>query len=129
MIGFRARVEPRTGHAIAFGEPFALPGGLTGNFTRAGHTIGAASLCVDDGARRVLFSGDLGREQDIMMAPPESRPPADVIVLESTYGGRQHDGDDPGDVLAELIRRTVIAAPDECTLARASLARAARAAW
>lgn len=92
---------------IAFGEPFALPGGLTGNFTRAGHTIGAASLCVDDGARRVLFSGDLGREQDIMMAPPESRPPADVIVLESTYGGRQHDGDDPGDVLAELIRRTV----------------------
>jgi len=91
---------------VEFGERFGLPDGLHGKFTRSGHILGAASLCVDDGARRVLFSGDLGREQDIMMAPPEPRPPADVVVLESTYGGRQHDGDDPAEVVADLIRRT-----------------------
>ncbi len=91
---------------IEFGERFALPDGLHGQFTRSGHILGAASLRVDDGTRRVLFSGDLGREQDVMMAPPEPRPQADVVVLESTYGGRQHDGEDPGEVIAELIRRT-----------------------
>ena len=89
-----------------FGERFNLPGGLQGSFTRAGHMLGAASLRVDDGVRRVLFSGDLGREQDIMMAPPESRPQADIVVLESTYGGRAHDGEDPAEALADLIRRT-----------------------
>jgi len=91
---------------VEFGERFALPGELHAGFTRAGHTLGAASLRVDDGVRRVLFSGDLGREQDIMMAPPDPRPHADVVVLESTYGGRAHDGEDPGEVLADLIRRT-----------------------
>jgi metallo-beta-lactamase family protein len=92
---------------VDFETPFDLPGGLTGSFTRAGHILGAASLLVDDGARRVLFSGDLGREQDLMMEPPHPRPPADVVVMESTYGGRQHDGDDPGEALAEVIRRVV----------------------
>ena len=91
---------------VEFGERFALPGGLTGSFTRSGQILGAATLRVDDGARRVLFSGDLGRDHDLMMNPPEPRPAADFVVLESTYGGRQHDGEDPGEVLGELIRRT-----------------------
>lgn len=91
---------------VEFGERFNLPGELTATFTRAGHMLGAASLRVDDGVRRVLFSGDLGREQDIMMAPPEPRPHADVVVMESTYGGRAHDGEDPAEALADLIRRT-----------------------
>ncbi|MBL8972440.1 MAG: MBL fold metallo-hydrolase, partial [Myxococcales bacterium] len=91
---------------VEFGERFNLPGELTASFTRAGHMLGAASLRVDDGVRRVLFSGDLGREQDIMMAPPEPRPHADVVVMESTSGGRAHDGEDPAEALADLIRRT-----------------------
>ncbi len=92
---------------INFGERFTLPDDLQAQFTRSGHMLGAASLRVDDGARRVLFSGDLGREQDIMMAPPEPRPHADVVVMDSTYGGREHDGEDPGAALADLIRRTI----------------------
>ncbi len=91
---------------VDFGERFDLPGGLQGGFTRSGHILGAASLRVDDGARRVLFSGDLGRDHDVMMSPPDPRPDADVVVLESTYGGRDHDGDDPGEVLGDLVRRT-----------------------
>lgn len=92
---------------VDFGARFDLPGGLTGSFTRAGHILGAGSLLVDDGRRKVLFSGDLGREQDLMMEPPQPRPPADVVVLESTYGGRQHDGDDPGEALVAVIKRVV----------------------
>lgn len=91
---------------VDFGERFALPGGLHGSFTRSGHILGAASLRIDDGARRVLFSGDLGRDHDIMMSPPDPRPEADVVVLESTYGGRDHEGEDPGEILGELVRRT-----------------------
>lgn len=92
---------------VEFETPFDLPGGLTGSLTRAGHILGAGSLLVDDGARKVLFSGDLGREQDLMMAPPQPRPHADVVVLESTYGGRQHDGDDPAEALVAVIKRVV----------------------
>lgn len=91
---------------VDFEARIDLPGGLTGSFTRAGHILGAASVLIHDGARRVLFSSDLGREQDPMMAPPQPRPEADVVVMESTYGGRQHDGDDPGEALGELLRRT-----------------------
>ena len=92
---------------VDFGVRFDLPGGLTGSFTRAGHILGAGSLLVDDGARKVLFSGDIGREQDLMMAPPQPRPQADVVVMESTYGGRQHDGDDPAEALVAVIKRAV----------------------
>ena len=92
---------------VEFEAEFGLPGGLTGSFTRSGHILGAGSLLVNDGARKVLFSGDLGREQDLMMAPPQSRPPADVVVLESTYGGRGHDGDDPAEALVDVIKRVV----------------------
>jgi metallo-beta-lactamase family protein len=92
---------------VDFGARFDLPGGLTGSFTRAGHILGAGCLLVDDGARKVLFSGDLGREQDPMMEPPQPRPHADVVVMESTYGGRQHDGDDPCEALEAVIKRVV----------------------
>jgi metallo-beta-lactamase family protein len=92
---------------VEFEARFDLPGGLTGSLTRSGHILGAGSLLVDDGARKVLFSGDLGREQDLMMEPPHPRPHADVVVMESTYGGRQHDGDDPAEALIDVIKRVV----------------------
>ena len=66
---------------VDFGARFDLPGGLTGSFTRAGHILGAGSLLVDDGARKVLFSGDIGREQDLMMAPPQPRPTAKAGMM------------------------------------------------
>jgi metallo-beta-lactamase family protein len=91
---------------VDFGERFALPGGRRASFTRAGHILGAASVCVEAHGLRVLFSGDLGRGGDILMDPPEPRPDADVVVMESTYGDRLHDPVDPTDALGDAVRRT-----------------------
>lgn len=91
---------------VEFGERFKLPGGQHASFRRAGHILGAASLCVEADGRRVLFSGDLGRSEDVMMAPPEPRAEADVVVMESTYGDRLHDPGDPAQALGEVVRRT-----------------------
>jgi len=92
---------------VEFGERFKLPGGLHARFTRAGHILGAACVSVEAGGQTVLFSGDLGRDQDVLMHPPEPRPPADVVVMEATYGDRLHDPGDPGEALGAAIRRTI----------------------
>ena len=64
-------------------------------------------------ARRLLFTGDIGRVRDQNVAPgkvvrsgPTEGETADVLVMESTYGNRQHPTDDPRPKLAELIRLT-----------------------
>ena len=92
---------------VEFDERFTLPGGRHARFTRAGHILGAACVAVETAGRTVLFSGDLGRDDDVIMQPPAPRPPADVIVLEATYGDRMHPAVDPADEIARVIRRTV----------------------
>jgi metallo-beta-lactamase family protein len=76
-------------------------------FRPAGHILGAASIEIEQGNRRVLFSGDLGRSEDLLMRPPESPAPADWIVIESTYGDRFHTNTDPFDALADILTRTI----------------------
>jgi metallo-beta-lactamase family protein len=49
--------------------------------------------------RRILFSGDLGRSDDSIMNPPDAAKAADTVLIESTYGDRQHP---PPDLLGEL---------------------------
>jgi metallo-beta-lactamase family protein len=56
--------------------------------------------------RAVLFSGDLGRPNDLVMKPPARVEHADYLVIESTYGNRRHDVNDPLEVLADVITRT-----------------------
>ncbi|MDP1688470.1 MBL fold metallo-hydrolase [Hydrogenophaga sp.] len=73
--------------------------GWTAQFSGAGHILGAASLLLEVGGRRILFSGDLGRPDDALMLAPDAPPEADVVVCESTYGDRDHPDED---VIAEL---------------------------
>jgi metallo-beta-lactamase family protein len=56
----------------------------------AGHIVGASSLLLTVGGKRLLFSGDLGRSDDLLMLPPEVPPGADAVIVESTYGDRDH---------------------------------------
>lgn len=72
----------------------------------AGHILGAASVLLEVGGVRVLFSGDLGRPAHPIVAPREDPPEADVVVLESTYGDREHPDSDTS-AMAEAIRKTV----------------------
>ena len=74
---------------------------------RAGHILGAASVQIDWAGHTIVFSGDLGRYNDPTMVDPERVPLADYLILESTYGDRQHPRIDPGQALAEVVGTTV----------------------
>jgi metallo-beta-lactamase family protein len=74
----------------------------------AGHILGSASVQIacrdgDDGpAKRIVFSGDLGQDDRPIIEDPEGFAAADVLVLESTYGDREHGK--AGDATAALER-------------------------
>jgi metallo-beta-lactamase family protein len=104
--------------AVQFGETKMLQSGLSFRFVQAAHILGSsmAEITMQNGgqARRLLFTGDIGRVRDHKIAPgkvvhsgPQEGETADVLVMESTYGNRQHPADDPRPALAEVIRRTV----------------------
>lgn len=82
-------------------------GSLRVRFRRAGHILGAASVEVEHDGRRVVFSGDLGRYEDLLMHPPVSPGRPDWVVMESTYGDRRHAVADPFEALAEILSRTI----------------------
>lgn len=90
-----------------FGEPFAVEDGAKVTFRHAGHILGAATLDIEWGSRRIVFSGDLGRYGDPIMFDPEPVDAADYVVVESTYGDRVHEPVDPAEALGEVVRRTI----------------------
>jgi metallo-beta-lactamase family protein len=75
-------------------------------FRRAGHLLGAVSARVEWDGGSLLFSGDLGRGDDLLMRPPELPDAADTVIVESTYGDRVHAQVDPLAELAAVINRT-----------------------
>ena len=86
-------------HAERVGHWFEPIAGWKARFQSAGHILGAASVLLEVAGRRILFSGDLGRNDDPLMSPPEPPPQADTVLIESTYGNRQHP---QGKLYAEL---------------------------
>ncbi|MEJ8840676.1 MBL fold metallo-hydrolase [Ramlibacter sp. AN1133] len=89
-----------------FGAAFEPVPGLEVRFSPAGHILGAASVHVAWDGGSVLFSGDLGRDDDTVMRAPAAPPAADYVVMESTYGDREHPKEDVASVLAETVQRT-----------------------
>ncbi len=85
--------------AVDFGKSFTPMPGWRATFSAAGHILGAASVLLEVAGRRILFSGDLGRPDDLIMNPPAAPPAADTVLIESTYGDREHPHEE---VLAEL---------------------------
>jgi metallo-beta-lactamase family protein len=81
-------------------------GALRFRLQPAGHILGAASIAVEHAGRELLFSGDLGRTDDLLMRPPAAPRRPDWIVVESTYGDRSHPAADPFATLAEILTRT-----------------------
>ncbi len=85
--------------AVKFGVTFQPIPGWRVSFSPGGHILGASSVLLEVAGRRILFSGDLGRTDDLIMNPPTHAPAADTVLIESTYGDRTHPKED---VLAEL---------------------------
>lgn len=77
--------------------------GMKLEFFSAGHILGAASVVIR-GEKTVVFSGDLGREQDPINEAPEKCPAADIVVMESTYGGTIRKSDMEDDLKRFLKR-------------------------
>ena len=91
----------------AFHQPIEIAEGITLTYRRAGHIPGAASALLEVNGTRVLFSGDLGHAESAIMPAPDPIPEADFVIVESTYGDRGRNHDDPEDRLAEIISRTL----------------------
>lgn len=89
----------------ALHQPFEPLPGWRVTFYGAGHILGAASVLVEVGGRRLLFSGDLGRPDDLLMPAPEAPVAADVVLIESTYGDREHAHMTLQDELAPALQR------------------------
>lgn len=92
---------------VPTGRPLKLDGGGQAIFTPAGHLLGACSITLRSGDESLLYSGDLGRDDDLLMPPPASVPAADTVLVESTYGDRLHPEEDMQRRLGELIRHTI----------------------
>lgn len=76
-------------------------------FTNAGHIIGACTIELNLENKTLVFSGDIGRDNDVLMYPPTKPKKADYIFLESTYGNRLHPDTDPKAELKMYINNTV----------------------
>jgi metallo-beta-lactamase family protein len=95
--------------ACDYGDEIEVAEGVTAILHDAGHILGSAiiELRVTDGdrSRTIVFSGDLGRHGSPILRDPTPLSHADAIVVESTYGNREHaDHDAAIDELVAAIR-------------------------
>jgi metallo-beta-lactamase family protein len=86
-------------------EAFAPVPGVEATMRGAGHILGAASVTLAHAGTRIGFSGDLGRADDAVMRAPEAPGPADLLVVESTYGDRAHPDVDAETELGAVVAR------------------------
>jgi len=92
---------------VEFEREVILPGGVSLHLRPAGHLLGASMVELRQNEKALLFSGDLGRPNDPITIAPSAVAQVDYLVVESTYGNRQHDPANPRDRLADVINRTV----------------------
>jgi metallo-beta-lactamase family protein len=97
--------------AIGFDEPREVVPGVTATYRAAGHILGAAMIEVRlrsaGGEKVVLFSGDLGRPAQPIVPDPHAMTACDHLLLESTYGNRDHEVVDPKVHLAAIVGEAV----------------------
>jgi metallo-beta-lactamase family protein len=74
---------------ISYNTPFRV-GSVTVTAQIAGHIPGSSSLMFDADGERFVFSGDLGNARKDVLPDPVACPDADVVLIESTYGDRDH---------------------------------------
>jgi len=93
---------------IGYQRAIEIVPGLSIEFLPAGHLLGSAFVVVRlQSGPTILFGGDLGRYSRPVLPDPTNAVQADVVLVESTYGDRDHVADDNGEQLAQVIRSTV----------------------
>jgi metallo-beta-lactamase family protein len=80
--------------------------GVTAEWTPMGHILGACAITLQIGGKRIVFSGDIGRYGEPILVDPQPVAMGDLLLIESTYGDRLHDGGHLQDEMAAIITRT-----------------------
>jgi metallo-beta-lactamase family protein len=94
---------------VEYNEAVDVGNGITATFHDAGHVLGSANIKLvfsqDDEKRSIVFSGDIGRWDRPMLEDPSMFRHTDFVVMESTYGDREHESTGViGDQLAEIVK-------------------------
>lgn len=76
-------------------------------FFQSGHILGACSIELNIDGKVLVFSGDVGQDDDVLMYPPKKPQKADYVFLESTYGNRLHPQNDVLLDLEMIINKTI----------------------
>jgi metallo-beta-lactamase family protein len=99
---------------FGYNRPAWIADGVKLTFIDAGHVLGSAQVILDlhdkeSGKHtRLLFSGDIGRPSTELLNDPDSAENVDVVIMESTYGGRTHElSTDTTTRVAEIIKDTI----------------------
>ena len=94
------------------GQPINVVKGVSAEFRIAGHILGSSQVLVlietDNGVQRILFSGDLGKYDQPIIRDPVAPPACDYLVVESTYGDRTHDPEEPKVALERVIKNAAL---------------------
>jgi metallo-beta-lactamase family protein len=90
------------------GQLVKVVDGISAEFRIAGHILGSSLVLVhlehEQQTRRILFSGDLGKYDQPIIPDPIAPPACDYLVVESTYGDRVHDPEEPKVALERVIK-------------------------
>ena len=80
--------------------------GIKVRYQYNGHILGATFIEIDAAGKRLVFSGDIGREEDYLLFPPKRPEQADLLFIESTYGDRLHPKGNIEEELLQIIQQT-----------------------
>jgi len=92
---------------VAYDTVLTIGKSLKVTFIRSGHILGASFIIISDGKQTITFSGDLGDPNQLIMKAPTHLKKTDFLVIESTYGNKQHEKDDPIKAIGEVVNKTV----------------------
>lgn len=94
--------------SVNYHTAFQPAPGVSAMFFDAGHILGSSFIALDVDGKRIVFSGDLGNDDVPILPDTEAIDHADIVVCESTYGGKDHDPVSMrADALAEFVRTVI----------------------
>lgn len=93
---------------VDYGQKINLSKGISCQFRDAGHILGSAIIELWVEKKKIVFSGDLGNPPVPLLKPTEFIDEADYVLIESTYGDRNHEAKKHRqDILENVIENTV----------------------
>ncbi len=82
------------GRSVQYKTTLTITEGIQATFINAGHILGSASIVLEvagnEKKHSILFSGDLGYDDRAIIRNPSAPPHVDIVVMETTYGDRNH---------------------------------------